>query len=75
MIANGVNDGAKTAPFWREARRYGAIISDKFRIRSQFQNYIWRLNKISVFPLISPLLRKHIHFICTCSEYCRVVTC
>ncbi|TKV08227.1 hypothetical protein FDX19_15425 [Citrobacter sp. wls619] len=75
MIANGVNDGAKTAPFWREARRYGAIISDKFRIRSQFQNYIWRLNKIAVFPLFSPLMRKHIHFICTYGEYRCAVTC
>ncbi|POT26639.1 hypothetical protein C3433_13675 [Citrobacter freundii] len=69
MIANGVNDGAKTAPFWREARQNRAIISDKFCIRSQFQNYIWRLNKTAFFPLFSHLVRKHIHFICTCSEY------
>ncbi|WP_217427932.1 hypothetical protein, partial [Citrobacter werkmanii] len=60
MIANGVNDGAKTAPFWREARQNRAIISDKFRIRSQFQNYIWQLNKTAVFPLFSRLVRKHI---------------
>ncbi|ATX95100.1 hypothetical protein AM349_02865 [Citrobacter freundii] len=75
MIANGVNDGAKNAPFWREARRNGAIISEKFRIRSQFQNYIWRLNKTAFFPLFSHLMRKHIHFICTYSEYRHVVTC
>ncbi|TKU04028.1 hypothetical protein FDW96_09725 [Citrobacter sp. TBCS-15] len=64
MIANGVNDGAKTAPFWREARQNRAIISDKFRIRSQFQNYIWQLNKTAVFPLFSRLMREHIHFLC-----------
>ncbi|APR33163.1 hypothetical protein BTW28_20430 [Citrobacter freundii] len=75
MIANGVNDGAKTAPFWREARRNRAIISDKFRIRSQFQNYIWRLNKTAFFPLFSRRMRKHIHFICAYSEYRHVVTC
>jgi hypothetical protein len=65
MIVNGVNDGAKTAPFWREARQNRAIISDKFRIRSHFQNYIWQLNKTAVFPLFIRLMREHIHFLCT----------
>lgn len=30
-------------------RQNGAVISSKFRIRSQFQNYIWQLNNISLF--------------------------
>ncbi|ABV12905.1 hypothetical protein CKO_01776 [Citrobacter koseri ATCC BAA-895] len=55
-------------------RHNDAIISDKFRLRSQFQNYIWRLNNISIFPLICSFLRKYIHFSCSNSEYRRVVT-
>ncbi|TKU10564.1 hypothetical protein FDW88_17090 [Citrobacter sp. wls829] len=69
MIANGVNDGAKTALFWRDTRQNGAVISEKFRIRSQFQNYIWRLNRIAFFPLIIHPAGERIHFICTYDEY------
>ncbi|AXR59192.1 hypothetical protein DUV11_21355 [Salmonella enterica subsp. enterica serovar Typhi] len=57
-----------------QMRQNGAVISSKFRIRSQFQNYIWQLNNISLFPLSSHRLCGNIHFSCSKSEYRYAVT-
>ncbi|TGC30471.1 hypothetical protein C9F05_19985 [Salmonella enterica subsp. enterica serovar Wernigerode] len=57
-----------------QMRQNGAVISSKFRIRSQFQNYIWQLNNISLFPLFGRRLCGNIHFSCSKSEYRYAVT-
>ncbi|RZM93026.1 hypothetical protein FFT88_00485 [Escherichia sp. E4930] len=65
MVVNDVNDGAKNARFWCALRQNGAVISSKFRQRSQFQNYILLLHNIAFFILFIHPHGKHIHFICT----------
>ncbi|EAO9997721.1 hypothetical protein R533_03815 [Salmonella enterica subsp. houtenae serovar 40:z4,z32:-] len=57
-----------------QMRQKGAVISSKFRIRSQLQNYIWQLNNISLFPLLSHRLCGNIHFSCSKSEYRYAIT-
>ncbi|POT57616.1 hypothetical protein C3432_06565 [Citrobacter amalonaticus] len=74
MFTKGVNDGAKFALLQGWLRHNGAVISYKFRRRSHFQNYIWRMNNIANFSLFPHLACENIHFLCTDSEYRWVLT-
>ncbi|WP_407206741.1 hypothetical protein [Citrobacter sedlakii] len=74
MNANGVNDGATFARFQGALRQNGAAISGKFRRRSHFQNYIWYVHNIADFHPIIHLSSKHIHFLCSKSEYRQAIT-
>ncbi|UHO30206.1 hypothetical protein K7R23_19790 [Citrobacter rodentium NBRC 105723 = DSM 16636] len=74
MMANTINDGAQPALFMGRVLRNEAILSGKFRRRSQIQNYIWFLHNTSDFHPLVPLSGKYIHFLCNKSAYRQVLS-
>lgn len=59
---------AINAPLWCAMLQIVAVFIDKFRRRSQIQNYILLLHNLSDFPSAIQTSLNIIHFLCNLSE-------